>query len=253
MRMISRDEADAYLYCAMDIGKLLLESGSEVSRVEDTIRRIMLAQGVSHVEVFSITSNITATAHLSDFQTVTQMRRVYASHTNMEEIEELNQLSRDICGSHLTPAAIQKRIREIESSPLENYKLMPVGYAIVSGSFALFFGGNMKDFAASALIGFLLYFCEKLITRFTGNLLMTALIWSTIGGLLAKLSVLAGIGQHMDLISIGNIMLYIPGIAFTNSIRDLFVGDTITGLIRIMESILLAVIIAVGFTLIGRI
>lgn len=62
--MISRDEADAYLYCAMDIGKLLLESGSEVSRVEDTIRRIMLAQGVSHVEVFSITSNITATAHL---------------------------------------------------------------------------------------------------------------------------------------------------------------------------------------------
>ena len=33
----------------------------------------------------------------------------------------------------------------------------------------------------------------------------------------------------------------------------MFVGDTITGLIRFMESILLAGIIAVGFTLAGRI
>lgn len=249
--MISRNKADAYLYCAMDIGKLLLESGSEVSRVEDTIRRIMQSQGVDHVEVFSITSNITATAHLGHFQTVTQTRRVYSSHTNMERIEELNQLSRDICNRNLIPEEIRERVLKISQKSPENERLMPFGYALVSACFAVFFGGNLRDMLSSAMIGFLLWYLEIFIARFTDNLLMTALIWAAAGGFLARISVFAGLGQHMDLISMGNIMLFIPGMAFTNAIRDMFVGDTITGLIRIMESILLAVILAAGFTFAG--
>ena len=250
---MNRDEAEEYLYCALDIGQLLLASGAEVNRVEDTISRVMAAASVPKVEVFSITSNITVTAHLDGFQTLTQMRRVYAIHTNMRRIEELNQLSRDICAKKLKPEEIRDRIEHIQEEKPANSRLLPVGYAIVSGAFALFFGGDLNDFAASVLIGFLLCYIERLISRFTDNILMTALIWSTIGGFLAQLTVLSGLGHHADLISIGNIMLFIPGIAFTNSIRDMFVGDTITGLIRFMESILLAGIIAVGFTLAGRI
>ena len=65
---------------------------------------------------------------------------------------------------------------------------------------------------------------------------------------MSNFAVWSGIGSHADLISIGNIMLLIPGIALTNSIRDMFCGDTITGLIRFMESVLLALVIALGFT-----
>ena len=65
---------------------------------------------------------------------------------------------------------------------------------------------------------------------------------------MSNLAVLTGLGSHADLISIGNIMLLIPGIAFTNSVRDMFSGDTITGLLRFIESLLLAVTIALGFT-----
>lgn len=244
---------DQYLTCALDIGQMLLESGATVNRVEDTIRRIMASIGISRVEVFSITSNITATAHLDHFQTLTQMRRVYSAHTNMGRIEQLNQLSRDICSLHISPEEIEKRLDRIRNEGSYNSSLLPLGYAIVSGAFAIFFGGDLHDLAASALIGLLLYGFEQLLGKITDNVMMTALLWSIAGGFLAQLAVLAGIGHHADLISIGNIMLFIPGIAFTNSIRDLFVGDTITGLIRIMESILLAATIAVGFTLAGRI
>ena len=68
------------------------------------------------------------------------------------------------------------------------------------------------------------------------------------GGILANFAVLIGPGTSCRLISIGNIMLLIPGIAFTNSLRDLFSGDTITGLIRCMESVLLAFVVGLGFT-----
>jgi len=48
---------------------------------------------------------------------------------------------------------------------------------------------------------------------------------------------------------IGDIMLLIPGIALTNALRDLFVGDTISGILRLLEAVLQAGIIACGFAL----
>ena len=35
---------------------------------------------------------------------------------------------------------------------------------------------------------------------------------------------------------------------FRNSLRDMFSGDTITGLIRCMEALLLALVVGLGFT-----
>ena len=113
----------------------------------------------------------------------------------------------------------------------------------------MFFGGDSKDMLVSAAIGILLKFLEFFVKKSAANGLITALLCSMVGGFLSNLAVLAGLGSHADLISIGNVMLFIPGLAFTNSLRDMLSGDTITGLIRFMESILLAVVIALGFTL----
>ena len=104
---------------------------------------------------------------------------------------------------------------------------------------------------ASALIGVILKFLESIVKKSSVNTLLTALLCSIAGGFLAALAVKKGLGHHADMISIGNVMLLIPGIAFTNSLRDMFSGDTITGLIRFMESILLAMIIALGCALVN--
>ena len=42
-------------------------------------------------------------------------------------------------------------------------------------------------------------------------------------------------------------MLYIPGVQMTNSIRDILCGDIMSGLLRLIEAIILAVSIAIGF------
>ena len=46
---------------------------------------------------------------------------------------------------------------------------------------------------------------------------------------------------------IGVIMLLIPGAALTNAVRDMLVGHTISGLLRLAESLLLALMLAIGF------
>jgi len=44
-------------------------------------------------------------------------------------------------------------------------------------------------------------------------------------------------------------MVLIPGLMITNSFRDLFSGNIISGLVRFMESVLLSIAIALGMSI----
>lgn len=100
----------------------------------------------------------------------------------------------------------------------------------------------------SAGIGVCLKFADAFLQRGSSNPLLIALLCAMVGGLLSNLAVFAGLGDSADSISIGNIMLLIPGMAFTNSIRDIFSKDMITGVVRFVEAVVLAIVIALGFT-----
>ena len=130
---------------------------------------------------------------------------------DLGRLDDLNQLSRFICEFRPKPEEIQRRLDVIRNKKGYSFRTQFLIYAVISGSFSV-------------------------------------LLCCGAGGVLSNLTVMIGLGHHADLISIGNIMLLIPGIAFTNSLRDMFSGDTITGLIRCMESILLALVVGLGFT-----
>lgn len=243
-------EADKFLSCAMDIGEMLLQNGAEVSRVEDTIRRLCLSQGVEKVAVFSITLNIQVTIVLNDLQTCTQTRRVSFIKTDTKRIDALNQLSRDICTQKMSIRNIQNRLEDIK-----NIKSYPLGiqilsFALISGSFTVFFGGDFNDMCVSAFIGGVLKLFELGLQKISYHTLIIAFLWSSLGGILCMFFIYIGLGHHSDLISMGNIMLFIPGITFTNALRDLLCGDSITGFIRLIESLILAIVMALGFTFI---
>ena len=50
-----------------------------------------------------------------------------------------------------------------------------------------------------------------------------------------------------DMILIGDIMLLIPGLAMTNAVRNMLVGDTISGVVRLAETLIWAGALAGGF------
>ena len=74
-------------------------------------------------------------------------------------------------------------------------------------------------------------------------------IISFLSGLFTILIMTTGLGEHKDKIMIGGIMLLIPGIAMTNSVRDMLTGDIVTGTLRLTHSLLQAAAIACGFAL----
>ena len=50
----------------MDIGAMMIRNGSEVKRVEDTLRRMGKAYGAERMDVFAITSTLVCTMNMPD-------------------------------------------------------------------------------------------------------------------------------------------------------------------------------------------
>lgn len=234
----------------LDIGELLLVSGAEVNRVEDTIRRIASAYGFVRTDVFTITSSIVVTAICADSSVLTQTRRITGYTTDMHRIERLNALSREVCASPLPVPELEARIAAIREETPYSSAAMFVFYGLVAGVFTVFFGGALRDGAASVLCGLLLKLLMDAGKRIQLQNLVLTMLGSFVVGAAATLFVWLGLGANFDSIVIGNIMLLIPGVSFTVSLRDMISGDTISGLLGLCESILKAMAIAIGFALV---
>ena len=251
IRMKDLASANEYLYQVLDIGQYMLHSGGEISRVEDSIQRMCLALGAERADVFTITSCIHVTIYAHRFGAVTQIRRVKGTEHDLHRLEMLNALSRRICAEKLSMEEIQKSVEMIHSEKQYGLGAQLLIYALVSSSFALFFGGSLGDAMASGVVGVLLKYLDNMIRKTEANGFLSALICSCLGGLLATLAVRIGFGDSLEMISIGNIMLLIPGIALTNSLRDMFSGNPMSGLLRFLEAVILAMVIALGFALVA--
>ena len=248
--MAEAELANEYLYQILEVGQTMLQCGGEVSRVEDSIRRLCLAFGAERADVFTITSSIVVTIYSHSFGALTQTRRVTGTQYDLDRLELLNQLSRRVCAEHLSLEETRQGLDAIRATPQYPFPVQLLTYALVSSSFCVFFGGSALDAIASGVIGVVLKYLDRVIRQTEANAFLSALLCSCLGGLLAGLAVRSGLGNNVDMISIGNIMLLIPGLALTNSLRDMFSGNTISGLMRFIEAILLALTIALGFAMV---
>lgn len=246
----SSDEMNRCLAAVLDIGELLLMHGAEVNRVEDTIGRLCQAYGFVHSDVFTITSTIAVSARIPDGKTITQTRRVRDRDTDFGKVELANGLSRKVCQTPLPLEELQEEIRKIREEKRIPEGLKLAMYMIISASLSVFFGGNWKDGFAAALSGMVLFgtICGSDALKL--NSILQTMICSAITSLTVYALVSLGIGQHPDKIMIGNIMLVIPGIQLTNSLRDMINGDIISGLLNMSEALLKAVSVAMGFAII---
>lgn len=242
-------QTEKVLGLALDMGKSMIKCGAEMNRVEETIMRIGHAYNMKSTEVFSVVSMMTATATDENGRTHTQTRRIYSYSVNFDKLEKLNALSRKICSEK--PDTEQAR-QELEKIMVPSKLFNPVvllGYALASSGFAMFFGGTFLDGLATVPIAVVIYLLNSFIKVTGASRLFFTVLTSAISGALALLFVHIGFGNNADMIMIGNIMLLIPGLMLINSVREMLCGDLMSGILRLLESVILALAIAAGFAI----
>ncbi len=240
------------LACILDVGETLLTGGAEIMRVEDTLTRLCRAYGFADSDVFTIPSGIILTARTPDGEALTQTRRIRVRGTDLDIVARANALSRRLCAEPLPLDELGAAIDELRQSRPYPLWLQFVTYGVVSAVFSLFFGGSLRDGCAAGLAGLVLFCAMTLGGRLRINRILLSALCSGLTALTVALLCAVGLGQDADKIIIGNIMLLIPGLALTTSLRDVINGDLVSGLLGFFESIVKALAVAAGPALVLR-
>ena len=241
-----QSDTDRMLCLTLDIGEHMLRCGGEIHRIEDTMERICRAYGAAHVEIFVITSLVMAAVRMPDGSYSSQIRRVYSSSKDLYRLEQFNAISRRICAERPSLDEVDDMIRKAKHASPYSSHWVTVGSIIAAGAFALFFGGSWRDGVAAAIIGLVLSLLDGIQFRAINQMAKTVVL-SFVLGVMAFLSVKVGIGESVGFVTIGAIMLLIPGVDTGNALRDLLCGDLLSGSLRIMQAMLLAIMIAFGY------
>lgn len=239
-------EMKKVLKYAMEIGKCMLVSGAGVSRVEDTISRICKAYGAKEANVFSITSSIVTTIEDEKGEILTQTKRIRSYKTDFTKLDGLNQLSRYMCKELPEEEEVKRKIAEIKKGKVVVFTEEVLTSAVIAAAWTSFYGGGVTEGIIAMITGAFVTILARYIKILAPNEMVLNFLLSFFVAAFAYISAKFGLTEDYGKIIIGNIMLLVPGVAFVNALRDMIGGDMMSGILRVCESILLAVFLAAG-------
>jgi uncharacterized membrane protein YjjP (DUF1212 family) len=232
---------------SMQIGRGLLESGAEAYRVENSVHHVIEAYGLGEVQVFSIPNCLHISLTANDGTSYAKMCRASSlKSVDLEKLNALNDLCRAIAEEKPEAEEIWARLRAIDHTRQYSLLMQMLSYAVGSAAFALFWGGVWLDGVAAAIVGCAVAVAMYVMGRLEANLFYKSIIASALCALLASLFVGIGLGYHLDDIIIGVFMTLLPGVMITNFMREIIVGDWLTGITKLAEALLIATGIALG-------
>ena len=233
-----------------EMGYRLMESGAEIYRVEESIRRLLQAYGVEQGEVFAIPNCIIISLTSPQGEPLTQIRRMPAHGTDIYLLEKYNGLCRRLCRDRPPFDQALEQMEAIAGSHVVYRLPAQLGaHFLGCGMFTLFYGGSPMDGVCGGLCGVVIGLCLTLTVRLGANLFFRTVAGGAASALAAVALTGLGLGENMDFIIIGALMALVPGIAITNAMRDIMAGDMVAGISKGAEALLIGAAIALGTAL----
>ena len=245
---VSKNVMDYKLLLDMAVfaGDILMQNGAETYRVEDTVYRILQKSNLKTVQVLVMMTGFVATLDDPTMDSLTVVRRIQSHGTNLEKIDQVNQISREFCNDELTLEQAFKQMKALWKEK-EPPKIRLLAFALLTGGFAVMFGSNWAEAIVAAVVGLVgaavQFSCKKgHMHMFVENIVCSLSVAVAIGFLTAALP-----GTYdTDLLIISCIMPFVPGAAITNAVFDTLHGDYLSGLARAAEAFVIALAVAIG-------
>lgn len=239
------DQLTEVMQVATEAGHIMLENGAEIFRVEETMERITRHYGIDSGHFFVLSNGILT----SGGTRYSNVEFIPFKGAQLEKVVAVNRLSREIENGGCSIQAARERLLEIKNMKAKPFMEQVMGSAVGSGAFCAIFGGSYLDCAASFVTGLLLYVFVLLVSRRGMSKIVTNILGSILATALSVLFMRIGFGEHPGNIIIGSLIPLIPGVPFTNGIRDLANEDYIAGSTRMIDALTVFFCIAAGVAL----
>lgn len=240
---MTHSDQQSILNLTLATGELLLTSGAETYRVEETIDRMCQSRGVAG-ESF-VTPSVILVTGIIDGSPITHMKRVQPQQIDLHKIDEANNFARSFTASDMPITTAWEELNRVANSLQYPLPISLLGGGLAVGGFAVLFGAPAGQFPLAFLIGVLLQLFMVTIMPLRLNFFLRNIVASFVVTilihLLDRLFALA-----INAMIIGSIMPLVPGVAITNSVRDTLTGDFLSGLTRASEAVFIALGIAFG-------
>ena len=239
-------EHSSLLDMACELGYGLAMSGAETFRVEESISRVLAAYDIK-AEVFVIPNCMHISIESDGGVPQTRMRRIGLHGNDVDAVERYTSLSRRICKEKPTVDVANQWLKETKAQ-LRNYSLVfhLLGNALGALGFAILFGGSFTDSLIAAVCGVIVGLMSKWMDRLGANQFFRTIAAAFPMALFAYTCNALFPTVRADCVIIGALMILVPGLLFTNAMRDIIFGDTNSGINRIVQVLLIAVAIALG-------
>ncbi|MBR5921746.1 MAG: threonine/serine exporter family protein [Bacteroidales bacterium] len=238
------DDNSKIMELAYEAGAILLENGAEISRVDETMRRIAGHYGVDDESFFVLSNGIMATA-----RGFARTKFIPIKGTSLDKVVAVNQLSREVSEGKCDLGQLESQLKAIRAMRPKPAWEQIAASAFGSAAFCIIFGGGFADSIAAFVAGLVLW----VYMLFVGYRHLSRIAGAITGGLLATLlcgvMYKLGLGAHLSNMIIGAIIPLIPGVPFTNGIRDLAHEDYIAGITRLLDALLTFFCISMGVAL----
>ena len=239
-----QETSERILNLASDAGHLLLQNGAEISRVEDTMERIATYYGERNENFFVLSNGIFTTG-----KSYANVKFIPIKGARLDKVVAINQFSRDVSAGKYTLDEAERRLEEIRRLPEKPLWEQIAGAALGSGAFCAIFGGSLLDCAAALVAGTLVYLFVALVSAPSWPKALSNICGGALGTVACILFNRLGFGENLGNMIVGTLIPLIPGVAFTNGLRDIAGEDYLAGMTRLLDALMVFLCIALGVCL----
>lgn len=241
--MNSDKEVMKIISTANSLGKVLLMSGAETYRVEQSISDVCKRFGLKS-ESFVTTTCVLTSAKKKNGEIITELNRVYSLSNNLNKIDKIHTIVLNIENYDLE--TLETEVKKIQSESIYRSYMILISYFFAAAFFALLFKGGIIDAIVAGIGGAFIFY----MMRFSSRIKVNNFFINTLGGFI--ITIFSAFVKKINIIenasysTIAMLMLLVPGLALTNAIRDLINGDFIAGNSRMVEAFLIGGALAIG-------
>lgn len=130
------DELETVLFA----GNILLSSGAEIYRAEETIHRIAEAMQIKDLDAYVTNRGIFASGNVQGKGIESRIMSVPDKELNIDKIEAVNELSREVCSTCLDISYLRTSLQKIADIGEQNVWERILSYFLGAGCFSYAIG-----------------------------------------------------------------------------------------------------------------